>query len=154
MALAATLAPSRSFKVTSFDPNLLLLARSCKEEHMWELIPVSNTHTLDELLEPLKIVKLKKVLPSSILSFPLIDSRNLGQFLFQCPSSYFSLPLFSTFFLPLFLLTPPEVLGTLSLTFLLLLPLFFLVLLEEAIKANSFPFFFIMNSLLGHHKHV
>ena len=82
MALETTLAPSLSFKVTSFDPNLFSLARSCKEEHMWELALISNTHALDELLENLEIDKLEKVSPSPILSFPFINSRNLGQFLF------------------------------------------------------------------------
>ena len=98
IALAATLAPFPSFKVTSFGLNFLSFDRSSKDAQMWELVPISNTHALDELLEHLEANKLEKVLLSPSLPFPFIfrDSTKSGQFLFQYPSpwqwKYFPLP--------------------------------------------------------------
>ena len=59
-------------------------------EHTTILTPTSNTHALDELLEYLEANKLEKVSLSPSLHFPFVlrDSRNSGQFLFQCPSSW------------------------------------------------------------------
>ena len=90
---------------------------------------VSNTYALNELLEHLEANKLEKVSLSPSFPFPFVlrDSRNSGQFPFQCPSpwqwKHFPLPCSSlmvalgltTLALPLFLVIPPEGLKTLVL---------------------------------------
>ena len=62
----------KNFKFRIFIVHPQHLSFTSKNEEIWELELVSNTHALDELSEHLEANNLEKVPPSPCLPFPFV----------------------------------------------------------------------------------